>query len=240
MINSELRQSLAPAGTLRVGVYPGSPFSLTRDPVSGEEKGVAIEVGREFARQLGVPFEPVVCKRIAEVLVAIKAGQVDMTIANASPGRLNDYDWTSPVLVIELGYLVLPGSAVTTITDVDRPGIRIGVTGGGTSNKVLASQFRHAAVVPAETLNMAIEMLKDHKIDAYATNKANLYAMSDTLPGSQVLDGKWGLEHLAVALPKGRGPGLVFANALVEEVKTNGLVKRASERTGLRGAVVAE
>ena len=236
----DVSRALAPTGTLRVGVYPGSPFSLTRDPVSGEEKGVAIEVGREFARQLGVPFERVVYKRIAEVLAAIKTGEVDMTIANASPGRLDDYDWTSPVLLIELGYLVLPGSAITTITDVDRPGIRIGVTGGGTSNKVLASRFKHAAVVPAKTLNMAIELLKNREIDAYATNKANLYAMSDTLPGSQVLDGKWGLEHLAVALPKGRGPGLAFANALVEEIKASGLVKRASERTGLRGAVVAE
>lgn len=240
MVNSEVIQSLAPTGKLRVGVYPGSPFSLTRDPVTGEEKGVAIEVGREFARQLGVPFVPVVCKRIAEVLVAIKAGQVDMTIANASPGRLDDYDWTKPVLVIELGYLVLPGSAVTRITDVDRPGIRIGVTGGGTSNKVLASQFKNAVVVPAETLDMAVNLLKEHKIDAYATNKSNLYAMSDTMPGSQVLDGKWGLEHLAVAMPKGRGPGLAFANALVAEVKASGLVQRASESTKLRGGIVAD
>lgn len=28
----ERRQALAPSGKLRVGVYPGSPFSMVRDP----------------------------------------------------------------------------------------------------------------------------------------------------------------------------------------------------------------
>jgi polar amino acid transport system substrate-binding protein len=81
--------------------------------------------------------------------------------------------------------------------------------------------------------------LKDRKIDAYATNKANLHAMADTLPGAQVLDGNWGREHLAIALPRGRGAGLAFAGRFVEDIKASGLVTRASERTGLRGAVVA-
>ena len=236
----EVRQALAPTGKLRVGVYPGSPFSLMRDPASGEIKGVAVEVGRELARRLGVPFEMVEHKRIAEVLEAIKAGRVDVTIANASPGRVNDYDWTPPVLLIELGYLVGPGSPVTTITDVDRPGIRIGVTGGGTSNGVLARQFKNAVVVPADTIKMAIDMLSQRKIDAYATNKANLYAMSDAIPGSRVLDGRWGLERLAMAFPKGRGQGMEYASAFVADVKASGLVARASERAGLRGAVSAD
>lgn len=233
-------KALAPTGKLRLGVYPGSPFSLMRDPTTGETKGVAVEVGRELAKRLGVPLDLVEYRRIAEVLAAIKAGQVDATIANASPGRLNDYDWTPPVLLIELGYLVMPGSPITTIADVDCPGIRIGVTGGGTTNGVLARQFKHAVVVPAETLKAAIEMLSQRRIDAYTTNKANLHAMSDELPGSRVLDGRWGLEHLAMAFPKGRGASLDYARAFVADVIASGLVKRASERAGLRGAVDAE
>ena len=236
----EVRQALAPTGKLRVGVYPGSPFSLMRDPASGEIKGVAVEVGRELARRLGVPFEMIEYKRIAEVLEAIKAGKVDVTLANASPARAKDFEWSPPVLLIELGYLAGPDSPVTTITDVDRPGIRIGVTQGGTSNGVLVRQFKNATVVPAATIDIAIEMLSQRKIDAYATNKANLYAMSDRLHSSRVLDGRWGLEHLALAFPKGRDTGMAFVRAFVEDVKSEGLVARAAERAGLRGAVNAE
>ncbi len=114
------------------------------------------------------------------------------------------------------------------------------MTGGGTTNGVLARQFKHAVVVPAETLKAAMEMLSQRKIDAYTTNKANLHAMSDELPGSRVLDGRWGLEHLAMAFPKDRGAGLDYARVFVADVIASGLVKRASERAGLRGAVDAE
>lgn len=41
-------------------------------------------------------------------------------------------------------------------------------------------------------------------MDAFATNKAILFAMQDTLPGARILDGRWGLEHMAIAIPKGR------------------------------------
>ncbi len=236
----EIRQTLAPSGKLRVGVYPGSPFSMIRDPVSGEARGITIELGQSLAARLGVPYEQVEFQRIAEVLEALKAGRVDMAFANASPARKQEFGWTPPVLLIELGYLVLPGSPVTTITDIDRPGIRIGVTEGGTTNRELAHALKNATVVPAATLDTAIEMLSQHRIDAYTTNKANLYEMSGKLPGSRVIDGRWGLEHLSIAIPKGREQAMAFVNAFVEEAKADGLVARAAQRTGLRGAVDKE
>ena len=53
------RQALAPRGVLRVGVYPGSPVSLMRDPKSGEAKGISVGIGTALAARLGVPFEMV-------------------------------------------------------------------------------------------------------------------------------------------------------------------------------------
>jgi polar amino acid transport system substrate-binding protein len=48
-------------------------------------------------------------------------------------------------------------------------------------------------------------MLSQGRLNAFATNKAILFEMSDSLPGSRVLDGRWGVEHLAIAIPKNRG-----------------------------------
>ena len=236
----EVRQALAPAGTLRVGVYPGSPFSMLRNPATGETIGVTVEVGRALASRLGVPYEQVEFGRIGEVLEAVKAGKVDVTIANATPARANDYAWTPPLLLIELGYLVGPGSPVKSLADVDKPGIRIGVTQGGTSNNNLAREFKNAKVVPAATLKIGIEMLSKHTIDAYATNKANLFQMSDEMPGSRVLDGQWGIERLSMALPKGRDAGMAYVRKFVEDIKSEGLVARAAAKAGLRGIAKAE
>jgi polar amino acid transport system substrate-binding protein len=102
-------------------------------------------------------------------------------------------------------------------------------------NGALARELKNAAVVPAATLKVGIEMLAQHQIDAYATNKANLFEMSDALPGSRVLEGRWGLEHLAIAIPKERDAGLAYVRAFTEEAKSAGLVAQAAARAALRG-----
>jgi polar amino acid transport system substrate-binding protein len=112
------------------------------------------------------------------------------------------------------------------------------VTQGGTMNNALARELKSATVVPAATLKNGIEMLAEHKIDVYATNKANLFEMSDALPGSRVLDGRWGLEHLALAIPKGRDAGFAYVRAFAVDARSEGLVARAAARVALRGVAV--
>jgi polar amino acid transport system substrate-binding protein len=95
--------------------------------------------------------------------------------------------------------------------------------------------LKNVTVVPAATLRIGIELLAEHKIEAYATNKANLFEMSDALPGSRVLDGRWGLEYLALAMPKGRDAGFAYLRAFAMDAKSEGLVARAATRAALRG-----
>ena len=64
----EARQALAPTGNLRVGLYLGNPLSVTRDSGSGEMKGMGFDLGKELARRMGIPFEPVVYPSIGAVV----------------------------------------------------------------------------------------------------------------------------------------------------------------------------
>jgi polar amino acid transport system substrate-binding protein len=235
----EVRQVLAPTGKLRAGLYPGTPTSIIKDPVSGEPKGVGYDLGTELARRLGVPFEPIVFARNAEVLDAVKTGKVDVAFTNATAARAKDKDFTAPYLEIELGYLVPAGSPISTLAAVDRPGVRVGVTEGSTSDGQLSRELRNAVVVRTPTVKGGTEMLAQRKIDVFATNKATLFEMSDELPGSRVLAGRWGVEQHAIALPKGRDAGMPFARQFAEEAKSGGLVRSAVERAGLRGTVAA-
>jgi polar amino acid transport system substrate-binding protein len=54
-----------------------------------------------------------------------------------------------------------------------------------------------------------------------------------------VLDGRWGIEHIAIAIPKGREAALEYVRRFVEDVQTSGLLAQAVERAGLRGVVKA-
>jgi polar amino acid transport system substrate-binding protein len=239
-IAPDVRQTLAPGGKLRVGVYPGSPTSMIRDRASGETKGLAYELGQEFARRLNIPFEPVEFTQIADVLDALKRGAVDFTVTNASPARAKDVDFTAPILGVELGYLVPPRSSIATLADVDRPGNHVGVTAGGSSHATLQREFKHATVVPSPSVTAAVEMLADGRVDAYATNKAILFEMSDQSPGSRVLDGRWGIEVFAMGIPKGREVAMPAVRRFADEARSQGLVKRAAARAGLRGTVNVE
>ena len=231
--SAELRQVLAPSGKLRAGLYPGTPTSILRD--KAEPRGVGFELGRELARRLGVPYEPVVFSKNAEVLEAVKEGKVDVAFTNASPARAKEMDFSAPYLDIELGYLVGPGSPIASLADIDKPGMRIGVTEHSSSDAELSRTLKNARVVRSATVKAGVEMLASRQIDAYATNKATLFEMADALPGGKVLDGRWGLERHAVAIPKGRDSGRDYVRQFAADVRANGLVTSAAQRAGLRG-----
>jgi polar amino acid transport system substrate-binding protein len=236
----DARQILAPAGKLRVGVYFGSPTSMVRDSKTNEVHGLSFDLGQELARRLNVPFEQVSYQRISDVLEGMKAGDVDFTVSNSTPARAATVTFSQHLFTIELGYLVAANSPITTIADIQKPGLRIGVTKGSTSQGTIPKMLPSATVVPAENYKRGIEMLEHGEIDTYATNKPTLFEMSDQMPGSRILDGRWGEEHLAVAIPKGHEAALEYIQHFVEEVQTSGLVAQTAERAGLRGAVKAQ
>ena len=233
------RQVLAPTGKLRVGLYTGSPTSVVRDTATGESRGVSHDLGRELARRLGTPFEPVVFPNNARLLDAAKAGEVDIVFTNATPARAAFLDFTPTVLEVEQGYLVPAGSRTASAAEVDRAGVRVGVSEGSTSQGVLSRELKQAVVVPVASLKAGSDMLAQGRLDAYATNKAILFEMADGLKGSRVLDGRWGLEHFAFGVPKGRKQAMAFLERFVEQARREGHVARAVERAGLRGTLAA-
>jgi polar amino acid transport system substrate-binding protein len=122
---------------------------------------------------------------------------------------------------------------------VDKAGIRVGVSQGSTSQAALTRQLRNAVISPAALSVGAGEMLYRGEIDTFATNKGILFELADELRGARVLDGRWGLEQLAIAIPKGRDAGMDYVRKFADDVKADGQVRRATERAGLRGTVDA-
>src|SRR5918994_2790058 len=123
----EARQALAPTGKLRVGLQLGTPHNVIRDSASGEMTGVGFDLGKELARRIGVPFEPVLYPSVGALLDSGKSGAWDVAFVGFSPARAKEWDFSGLHLEVEFGYLVPGGSSIATMTDVDRPGIRVAV-----------------------------------------------------------------------------------------------------------------
>ena len=239
VVTDPARQALAPTGSLRVGVYPGSPTSLVQN-ASGQRAGVALELGQFMGQQLGVPVQVVEFSRVAEIIDAIQRGQVDMTFTNASPARARLVTFTRPLVQLELGLLLPANSAVMRFAQIDRAGVRVGVSQGSSSQAALGQQLKLAQVVPVASLDVAQQMLRDGQLDAFATNKGILFEMREKLPDFKVSDDRWGLENLAIAVPQGREAGQAFLAALADEVTRSGRLAAMAERAGLRGLAKPE
>jgi polar amino acid transport system substrate-binding protein len=171
------------------------------------------------------------------VIEAMKAGDVDFTISNATAARAAHVSFSQTLISLELGYLVAAASPIAAISDVSKPGLRIGVTQGSTSQGTIPKLLPNATVVPAENSKRAIEMFETGEIDLFATNKPTLFEMADLMPGARVLDGRWGVEQIAIAIPKGREAAIQYLRRFVDEAQTSGLLSEAVARAGLRGIV---
>jgi polar amino acid transport system substrate-binding protein len=235
----EARHALAPNGTLRVGLQLGSPHNVTKDATSGEMKGVGYDLGQELAWRMGVRFEPVLYPAVGPLLEAGKSGAWDVAFVGFSPARAKEWDFTALHMQVEFGYLVAGGSRIATMADVDRPGVRVAVQEKSQPDVFLSRTLKNAEIVRGASLAATLELLKSGKADAIFSIKPSLFEASKQLPDSRVLDGRPGVDPHAMAMPKGREPGLAFAHKFIEDAKSGGQVKAAIERVGMRGAIVA-
>ena len=234
-VSPQTKNTLAPTGVLRVGVYLGSPTSLVRVGPSGESLGIALELGKTLGQQLGIPVQVVEFPRVAEVIAAIKDERVDMTFTNATAARAKEMDFTAPLVQLELGILVPTTSSIKNFGDVDKQSVRLGVSQGSSSQSVLGQRLKQTTIVPVPSLEVAASKLQNQELDAFATNKGILFELNEKLSGFQVLQDRWGLENLAIAIPKGRQDALPFLNVFAQKVRENGQLDLMIKRAGLRG-----
>ena len=238
-ITPAVRSDLAPTGTLRVGVNYGNFILATRDAATGESRGVAIDLTRELAGRLGVRVDIVAYDSVAVMVEAAPTNTWDIAFLGSDPAREKLIDFTAAYLEIEATYLVPGASTLRAAAEVDRAGIRVAAPSKANYELFLSRHLQQATLVAAPGGEAAFELLKAGKVDALAGLKQALITLTDKLPGSRMLDGRFMAVQQSIGVPRGRAAGLAYLRGLVEEAKASGLVARAIAATGARGVSVA-
>ncbi len=229
---------LAPTGSLRVGLYPGSPGSLIVGETPESNRGLGFELGRAFAQYLSVAFEPIIFATNGEILVQAKNEQLDFVFVNATPVRAEYLALAEPLLFTDQTYLVGPRCLVQKIEDIDAQGMRVGVSAGSTSEATLPTLLSQANVISTNSLEEVVRMLSAGELDAFATNKAILCELADSIQGARILEGAWGRESIAIGIPKRRMQALPVVAEFCVFAKESGLLAAAVRRAGMRGAQI--
>jgi len=237
-VSPAVRSELAPTGKLRVGLNMSNFLLTATDAATGKPKGLAADMGMELGRRLGVSVELVPFPNPGAVADAAKTGVWDVGFIGAEPQRATEIDFTAAYVEIEATYLVPPGSPITAIPDVDRPGIRIAISDRSAYDLYLTRHLKHAELIRARGDDVFKRFLSD-KLDAMAGLRPGLVKNQEKLPGSRILDGNFTAVQQAAGAPKGRPAGAKYLREFIEDAKASGLVAKLIEKNHVRGLTVA-
>jgi polar amino acid transport system substrate-binding protein len=233
------KSELAPTGTLRVAVFTGNPVLGSVDKSSGEVGGTTAALGRSLAEAAGVPAKITGYGAIAKMVDDAKTGEWDVAVVAYDPSRRGVLEFAPPHIVVDLTYMVAPGSAIRSVPDADRPGVRIAAARGAATTLFLQRSLKSAQVVQADNETAAFALIREGKAEVYAQNRYLLLALAGELPGARVLDDRFSAAEMCLVLPKGRVNALAFVSDFVERSKRSGTVQRAIDESKLRGVTVA-
>jgi polar amino acid transport system substrate-binding protein len=235
----ETKAAVAPTGKLRVA-FLSSPIYATKDSATGELKGVAVDLGKELARRVGVPFDPVVYPNPPALIGGAKSGEWDVALMGINAERATVMDFSAPYMEVEQSYLVRAGISIATASDVDKAGIRIGVLEKAGADILLSQTLKNAVLVRAKSVPDLYALLDAGKADVISASTPTLFVGAESRPGSRVLEGRILVEPIGMGVPKGRdSAAAAYVGKFVEDAKSDGQVKAAIENAGLRGVVVA-
>ena len=226
---------IAPNGTLRAGINLANFLLVTGRTASGEPEGVGPDLARAIADRLGVGVAYAPYPSPGALADAADDDVWDIVLIGAEPARAEKIAFTPAYVEIEATYLVPAGSPLGSIADVDRPGVRIAVSGRSAYDLYLSRSLEHARLERAEGIAASFALFRDEKLDALAGLRPALAASAGELPGSRVLDGRFTAVQQAVGTRWTNAAAAAFLREFVEEAKAGGLVAGLIERHGVAG-----
>jgi polar amino acid transport system substrate-binding protein len=222
-INSEIISDLAPTGSLRASINLGNPVLAQGTPDA--PRGVSVAIAREVAARLGVPVSFVVFDAARKSFEAMASGRADICFLAIEPVREEQVAFTDPYVEIEGVYAVPVSSPITSVADVDRPGVRIGVNKGSAYDLFLTRTLTAATLVRGDE---GVDVFRAQGLEVAAGVRQPMTEVVAADPGLRMIDERFMAIRQAVGTTRDRKPETVaFLRSVVAELRENGFVEKA-------------
>jgi polar amino acid transport system substrate-binding protein len=238
-MSDKARAELAPTGVLRAGINLSNFLLVTGRSASGDPEGVSPDMAAAIAAAIGVPVHYVPFKTPGELADQSENNVWDIGNIGAEPQRAATISFSAAYCEIEATYMVPAGSAIKSIAEVDKKGVKIVTSARSAYGLWLENNIKNAELIQIAGLDGAFNKFKDDKIDVLAGLRPGLLKDIQKMPGATILDGKFSAVQQAVGTPKKNTEGAKFLSSFVEEAKRSGLVARLIEKHKVKGLSVA-
>jgi polar amino acid transport system substrate-binding protein len=228
-------RDLAPAGVLRATVNLGNRLLVQGTPAA--PAGVTVDIARELGSRAGIALELVRCESVPKVLEAMRTELADICFMAIEPSREAEIAFSTPYAVVEGVFVVPLDSAITTIADVDREGVRIGAVKDSSHDAFLSRTLRHAQVVRGDR---GVDVFRDQGLEVAAGTRHLMAEYVTSASGFRLVEGRFMQVKQAVGTTRARDPRTVeFLRSAIEELKANGFIGDAIRRANQPDVSVA-
>jgi polar amino acid transport system substrate-binding protein len=226
---------LTPTGKLRAGMNLGNALFTTKDAVSGEVRGVSVDLMRELASRLGVPLELVMHVTPGDVADAADKNTWDVAILAIEPARAQSIAFSPPMTEIEATYVVHKDSKLQTVAQVDAAGVRITAPEKAGYELYLTRTLKNATLIRAKNFTACVELFNQRGADALASLKPTLLDSLSKVPEGRLLPGRFTAVNHGLGTPRARNAAAEYLRKFVEEMNASGFIARSIERHQVQG-----
>ncbi|MFH0875036.1 MAG: transporter substrate-binding domain-containing protein [archaeon] len=217
-------------GKLVVGISPPSEPSIYKNESTGEYYGFEIEIIKEIASGINVPFE-LKTYLWEDFFEAAKSGDVDFIITTITITSERSKEMLFSVPYFDAGQVITVRKDNEDIKiPEDLKGKKVGVGGGTTGEQIVLKYVDNSSVIRFENNDPTIEALKKGVIDARVLDY--MLSMSDEKnnPELKIVGEPFTQEYYGIATKLGNDALMNEINRVLREMKRTGKMKEIKDR----------
>lgn len=213
---------LATEGTLTMGTNATFPPYEYYD--GDNIVGIDVEISQAIADKLGLKLD-IVDMDFSSLTPAVQSGKIDIAAAGmtVSEERLKNVDFTDSYSTGVQVIIVQEDSDIKSVDDLQ--GKLIGVQDATTGHIYCSTDFGDENVIPYNSGAMAVQALKDGKVDCVVIDQQPAKNFVEANEGLKILDTEYVTEDYAIAVSKDNTALKDAINTAMAELKADGTVQ---------------
>lgn len=234
-VKQQLLNELAPHGKLRAGLNMSNFLLVNKTNQNGDPDGVSPRMAKAIADELGVELELIPYEGPGQVADAATSDQWDIANIAFEAARAKHIAFSPAYCEIQATYLLPPGSPISTLSEVDQPGVKIAVKQRSAYDLWLTDNLKHATLIRAESLDASFTVFVEQSLDVLAGLRPKLLEQQKLMPGSQLFDQSFTAVQQSIGCQKGKPVAARYLHDFVIRSKQSGLVAALIDQFGVYG-----
>lgn len=238
----EVQARVLARGEVQVCIWPAYQRISFRDPRSGQLSGLDIDLATALASDLGVKLR-FVDSSFVTLIPDVLSGACDVAMFGIAmlAQRMEQLQFSTPYLQSDI-YAVSTRTSriVRQWSDIDQPGVLVGVQAGTFMETVMRQRLRHAGLVSIHPPQTRERELTAGRVDVFMVDYPYGRALAESTDWAALITPSKPFHVLpyAYASKPGDVEWLATLNAFVDRVRHDGRLNAAARRHGLESILL--